>query len=244
MTTTHLTQLTDVDPDVRLAAAFALGSDRDPQVPAALVERLGQEQDPTVRETLTWACVQHADTVRPLVVAKLGSDDAATRSQAAHVLSKMGGDDLAQHLGGVIADADPLVAVKAFRAAASTKDPAVVPALVARLGDADLELRDALSVAFSRLGSLGVPALVEALGNEAAGVRAHAAEALAHVGSPDADGAVGALSALASDADDEVRLAAVMALGALEPDVAKDALVAAADGGDPRVAAVAKSFRN
>lgn len=241
-TDTNLTCLGDPDRDVRLATAFALGSAASSEAVPALVARLGAEEDPTVRETLTWACVQHAEAALPLVLEAMGSPDAATRAQAAHVASKIGGAGITEALSGVIADDDNEVAIKAYRAAASTLDPAVVPALVARLGEGDLELRDALAVAFERLGALGVPALVEAVGSERAEVRAHAAEALAHVGSPDADGAVTALQGLLDDADGDVRMAAVMALGALDAEVSGPALAAAAGNGDHRVARVAEAF--
>lgn len=242
MNTTHvMTLLTDPDRNVRQRAALALGGVRDAAVAEALVARLGVEDDLNVRENLTWAVVQQGPDVVPSVLALLDSRNPLERRQAAHVLSKIGDTAFAPALAGVIADADPEVAVKAFRAAANTGSPEVVPGLVARLGDESLDVRDALTRALERLGELGVPALVQALADGDASVRAHAAEALGHIGSPAADVAVEPLQAVLGDADAEVRLAAVMSLGALDVDDA-DLLASARESADPRVRSLAERF--
>lgn len=234
-------QLVDVDPRVRLAAALTIGTQRDAASAAAVVARLGQENDCRVRETLTWAAVQLRDEVSDQIVAKLDDPQASVRQQAAHVLSKIGDPEHAQHLAGVLADQDPEVAIKAFRAAANTGSPTVVPALVARLGDPDGELRDGLTRAFNTLGEVAVDALTGALTSPEAAVREHAADALGHLGSPAADAAVDALAGLLADSSAEVRVTAVSALGQLDPELTGDVLGRAADGDDPVVAAVAAS---
>lgn len=228
-TLTH--QLTSPDPSERLAAALALGGRREAAAAAALVARLAIEDDPYVRENLTWACVQVIDAALPRVLELLHAPDPGARRQAAHVLSKIEDPSLAPHLEGVIADADPEVAVKAFRAAASTGSHEVVPPLVARLAEGDTELRDALTTALARLGHVAVPALIEALGDDDAAVRAHAAETLGHIGSPAADAAAGPLGGLAGGSD-EAALAAIMALGALGESAATP-LRAVAEGEGP-----------
>ena len=211
------------DRDVRLRAAMDAATLREPQVTATLVARLGVEDDFRVRENLTWALVQHGEDAVPAVLALLTSDNPLERRQAAHVLSKLGDPSHVPHLLPVVADEDPDVAIKAYRAAASTGSPEVVHPLVARLGDGDAGQRDALSNAMQQLGNLGVPALIEALEDREAAVRLHAAEALAQVGE-DARGAASALAGRSCDEDVDVALAAVMALGAVGGDEARAAL--------------------
>ena len=117
-----ITLLSHPDGTTRREAALALGVRRDgtPHAANALIERLTVEADSCVREDLTWATVQHIDQALPQVLGMLDADAADTRRTGAHVLSKVGGADLTPHLADVIADIDPQVAVKAYRAAAST----------------------------------------------------------------------------------------------------------------------------
>lgn len=227
--------------DVRLRAARELATDHRPEVTAALLDRLEVERDDFVLEDLTWALAQHGTLAVEGLIRRLSSADAVIRRQAAHVLSKIARPEFAPHLHGVIADEDPDVAIKAYRAAANTRNPEVVPSLAARLGDGDRLQRDQLAVAFAGLGPIAVPALVAALGDGDATVRLHAAEALAQVGAPAADEAVEALVAATADPDAEIRLAAVMALTTLGEDVAGPALAALADSADARVRAIAAS---
>ncbi|MEO7588232.1 MAG: HEAT repeat domain-containing protein [Arachnia sp.] len=242
-TTQFSTLIIHPDRDVRLRAAMDAGTLHDPHVTAALVARLGVEDDFRVRENLTWALVQHGEAAVPPVLALLGSHNPLERRQAAHVLSKIGDPAHVPHLLPVVADADPDVAIKAYRAAASTGSPDVVQPLVARLGDGDAGQRDALSNAMQQLGDLGVDALVAALQNGDPGVRLHAAEALAQVGE-DARTAASALAERTADEDDDVALAAVMALGAVGGDDALAALAGVAEQGRPPLAAVARRLVN
>lgn len=238
----NLTQLlTHDDPNTRLDAVIALGVQAaGTNAVPALVDRAGVEEDFTVREALTWALVQHAEASLPLVAHKLNDDDPVVRRQAAHVLSKIGGPDVAPHIASVVADTNDEVAVKGFRAASNSGDASVIPALVSRLGQGDQELQDALVNAFARLGEPAVPALGEALRSEDAAVRSQAADALGHIGSPDADPALPALVALLGDEDDDVRLTAISSIGQLDAEVRTDAVKQALTNPDGRVAAVAR----
>ena len=240
-TTQFLSELTHEERNVRLRAAMVLATTHEPEVTDALVTRLTVEKDFHVLEDVTWAVVQHGARAVPAVLRLLGAEEAVVRRQAAHVLSKLPDKAHAPHLHGVIADADPDVAIKAYRAAANTGAPEVVPSLAARLGDGDQLQRDQLSVAFAKLGTVGVPELVAALASADAGVRLHAAEALAQVGDV-ADDAAAALRSAATDPDPEVRLAAVMALGALSPEVGDAELRELASSDDAQVSAVAKNL--
>lgn len=231
-TRTLLDHLTHPDAQLRYHAATELGIRHEPATAAALVGRLGAERDFAVRERLTWATVQLIETALPDVLALLADENPYARRQAAHVLSKVGDPSFAPHLVDVIADEHPDVAIKAYRAAANTGNAEVVAPLVARLADGDQLQRDALTVALATLGELAVPALVDALADPDAEVRAHAADTLGHLGSPEADPAADALARLASDADAQVALAAVSALGQLG-EVADAALRDVAVAGGP-----------
>lgn len=241
---TWIRGLDDADRTIRQQAAMRLGtklgSAPDQAGADALVAHLGTESDGFVREALTWATVQAGAPAVPGVLAQLASPTASVRMQAAHVLSKIGDPAHAEHLLGVVADADPEVAVKAYRAAANTGDPSVVPALAGRLGDGDLEQRDALSAAFVTLGEAGLAALTAALADPEADVREHAADTLGHLGTPLADGAAEALRGLLVDPDAAVRFAAVTALGQLDPELSSAALTDAAASDDAVVSATAR----
>lgn len=228
-TRTLIAQLVDPDLSVRRHAALTLGASGDPAAAPALVARLGAEENACVREDVTWATVQLIDVALPDVLGMLASDQPAERRQAAHVLSKVGDPAHAPHVIPVVGDAHPDVAIKAYRAAANTGSPTVVDPLAARLGDGDALQRDALTNAFAILGRLGVPALIRALADSDAEVREHAADALGHLGTPDADAATPALLGLAADPEPAVRVAAVAALGQLG-EVADAALAELASG--------------
>lgn len=236
--------LDDPDRSVRQRAAVELGTSGTAEAAAALVAHLGTETDCFVKETLTWATVQVGAEAVPGVLALLSSPDPAVRSQAAHVLSKIGDPTHAEALLPVVADDDPLVAVKAFRAAANTGSPTVIPALAGRLGDGDLEQREALTSAFATLGEQGVGVLLGALSDADASVRAHAADALGHLGLPLAESAVAPLTALLSDADPDVRFAAACALVEFGPEACLEPLRRTIADADPRVRAVARRALN
>jgi hypothetical protein len=91
---------------------------------------------------------------------------------------------------------------------------AAVPALVESMRNASVEVRAAASDAIAKIGDVSVPRLVESLKDGDARLRAGAAEALGKLGSS-AQEAVPALESAATDARDEVRLAAEKALRAI-----------------------------
>lgn len=240
MTTTELliNQLTHIDGTQRRHAALALGTAGDRAAVPALVERLAAEEQSCVREDITWAVVQMIDEARPQVQAMLTSENPDDRRTGAHVLSKVGHpDDLAQ-LAPLVGDEHSDVAIKAYRAVANTGRPEAADALATRLGDGDYLQRDALVAAFKKVGQAGVPALIAALSHADVAVREHAADALGHLGSPDADQAAEALASAANDSDVTVRTTAVSALGQLG-EVADGPLRTIAAGPDAMLAAIA-----
>ena len=122
-------ELSSDDLAARFDAASLIGIDQVTDAADALVARLGVETDCQVRERVTWATVRVIDAALPGLLDALGSDEPAVRMQAAHVLSKAARPEFAEHLAPLIADADASVAIKAYRAAANTGDPALIPGL-------------------------------------------------------------------------------------------------------------------
>ncbi|MBB1512197.1 HEAT repeat domain-containing protein [Tessaracoccus sp. MC1679] len=238
---TLIQTLASTDGTARRHAALALGATRDAAAAPALLDRLRIERDPRVREDLTWALVQHADEAEADLLAMLTSPEADQRRAGAHVLSKIGDPAHFESLRPLVGDEHADVAIKAYRAVANTGRHEAAGALAERLGDGDALQRDALTTAMHRLGEKAVPALTAALGDPDAEVRAHAAEALGHLGGPHADPAVDALEASADDGDTTVALHAVSALGQLS-EVSDGALARIADGGDALLAQVAGRF--
>lgn len=230
--------LSSEDHNERVRALMALGTERSHAAADAIVAHLGTETDCQVREMTTWAAVQNRELTTPGVLGLLASESAPVRMQAAHVLSKIGDPAHAASLIPLIADADPQVAVKAYRAAANTGDTAVIEPLIARLGEGDAEQRDALTRAFGVLGEPAVAPLTAALAG-GRDVQLNALDALAEIGSPDADAALGAIASLTKDADADVRLAAVSALGTFDREGSEAHLRAAAASDDSVVQAVA-----
>ena len=233
------TLITHPDRQVRLRATMDAGSLQDTRVTNILVSRIAVEEDFHVRENITWALVQHGESATAAVLPLLTSKDPLERRQAAHILSKVGNPAHVAEILPVVADDDPDVAIKAYRAAASTGSVEVVQPLLARLGDGEGEQRDALSNALQQLGSLAVEALVPELQHENASVRMHAAEALAQIGE-DARPAAFALAGISTDEDPDVALTAVMALGAVGGDAAHAALQEIGDAGRQPLDAVAR----
>lgn len=238
-TSTLIQRLAHKDERVRLRAAMDLGTSDDPEAGEVLVARLGAEADPAVKEMITWAAVQHAGRAMGALMVQLYSAEAAVRAQAAHVLSKIGGETVVRPILPVIGDEDPVVAVKAARAAASTGSPEVVPALIGRLGQGDAAVRDAVSDALLALSEWTVGPLIEALADPDPFVRIHAADTLSDLGSPGADRAIPVLAAHLTDAEADVRLAMLCALSRLDPEQTDGLLRDLAVGEDAELAYVA-----
>ncbi|MGB8021129.1 MAG: HEAT repeat domain-containing protein [Candidatus Nanopelagicales bacterium] len=207
--------LGDADPAVRLRAVLEVGETRQEAAAAALVERFGMERDFQIREALTWAALRIPEATLPYVRESLGSPLWLARLQAVHTLSKLASRDDGARLVPLIGDPIDAVAARAYWAAAQVSDPRAITALVGQLSRGDAEHRNSLTVALGMFGPVAVPAIVTALRAEAPAVRRHAADTLAQMGSPGADGAAAALADAVADPDPVVRLAALNALGQL-----------------------------
>ncbi|WP_051215332.1 HEAT repeat domain-containing protein [Granulicoccus phenolivorans] len=234
-----IAQLADPDPNVRYRAAMELGTRGDAAIGPALARALGPEEDARVREMLTWATVQHAEDAMDELIGQLGDPDPAVRAQTLHVLSKIGEPRVAPFVVPLIADTEPMVAIRAYRAAAATGRAEVIEPLLARLGDGEEVQRDQLARNLVLLGTAAVPGLITATADPRPRVRLHALETLAGLGGPAADPAAAAIAVQLDDPDTEIAIAAVMALGELTDEVSLAALARTADGADRELALIA-----
>lgn len=165
-----------------------------------------------------------ASLIAALILARSGgwaAADAATEKRLAEALEKS-------------RSPEPSVRASALRALGNLDDPRALTALVAAVRDADVAVRLAAvqglhgHVTQEATGTdmRSVDVLVGALNDDAAEVRAAAAESL-DTSNPIAGKAVAALVAAVDDADHVVRRAAVGALGSIRDAAAFDALAAA-----------------
>jgi len=236
-----LEKLSDPERSVRNTAALAIGSQFEIGCANALVDALWAEPDFFVRETMTWAVTRLEEATRPAVLAASGPDRSSeVRVQALHVLSKFANPETVDAVLPYITDPDEGVARKARWALARIREHRAVPHLVALLGDHGLEERNALTDDVAAFGSAAVPALVEALGSDDQVVRRHAADILCYIGHPDAEDAAEALGAAVEDPESMVAVAALMALGELRGDVARQKIERAREAGDPQLRGIAE----
>lgn len=206
-------QLRHPDAAVRFRAAL------NPERPAPLAELLQvlrTERVPGVLEAATWAIVRYGDAALSPVVELLDDREPRVRTQAAHVLGKLGDARAVGPLTGALGDEDAGVRDKAAHALGRLGGPAALTALAAALVGADEALRPGLVVALGSVGGVSEDAVQEAL---AAVLRADSpltredgAEVLGLRG---AAAAIEPLRTLMADPDEDVQLSALMALDAI-----------------------------
>lgn len=170
------------DTSVRFRAALAVGSNPDPSLLETLVERCAVEPDFFVRDMLTWALIRlPSETTLPRIRRELGSERAQARSQALHLLSKIGdGSTWAWITRDMLRDANDQVARTAWRVAVALvpdddeERKGLASELVLQLGRGDRGVRLSLSRALVDLGEVIVPALERAAKDPDPAVAAHA----------------------------------------------------------------------
>jgi HEAT repeat protein len=148
----------DADRDVRLHAVLEAGWARDEAAAPALVERFGLEREFQIREALTWACLRTRRTSLPLVLDALRSPRWLARLQAVHTVSKLGRFQDGPAVLPLVRDPVDAVSARAYWAAAQTRNPVTVPALVAELARGDSEHRNSLTAALVAFGTGAVHA--------------------------------------------------------------------------------------
>lgn len=168
------------DASVRLQAALAVGSNPDAGFLEVLVERCAVEPDFFVRDMLSWALTRLSpDITLPRVRQELESELAQARSQALHVLSKIGDERAWVWITrDLLRDADDDVARTAWRVAvALVPEDAreeLLEELVLQLGRGDREVQLSLSRSLVGLGAVVESALRQAAVDPDLSVAAHA----------------------------------------------------------------------
>lgn len=170
------------DTSVRLQAALAAGSNPDPSLLEPLVERCAVEPDFFVRDMLSWALTRlPAESTLPRIRRELVSERVQARSQALHLLSKIGDRSTwAWITRDMLRDANDQVARTAWRVAVALAPDddeqrrGLVGELVLQLGRGDRDVRLSLSRALVDLGDVIVPALERAAEDPDPAVAAHA----------------------------------------------------------------------
>jgi HEAT repeat protein len=197
-----------IGPEARdgLKGLIAATNDTDKDVRKYAIQSLGKigAQDPGVV---------------PALVRSLRDPDRDVRSNAVNALELIGPEastavpaliDLLQET-----ESEPAYGVPQALGAIGPGAQTAVPALVkAALNSPDSDISRRSGEALARIGTEALPALIEALENADAGVRARAAAALGHHGEA-AQAAVAALARALSDNDPKVQAAAAIALGNL-----------------------------
>ncbi|MCG6567752.1 HEAT repeat domain-containing protein [Tessaracoccus sp. ZS01] len=225
-------QLQHEDPNVRFRAAL---TEQGAAAVEDLVERLRSDPEPGVREAATWALV-HRGAVVMNAIASLRDGDEQARRSLAHVLGKLRDPVGIATLGELAHDDSEEVAAKAAFGLGQVGGEAAAKLLVPLLSDERGAVREEVTRSLGRIPEAGW-LLRDAAVDASAVARLHAIEALAGHADP-AD--VPVLIAALHDADPEVRLAALLALGERPEPEAAAAIREEASSTDDRTRLVAR----
>ncbi len=214
------------NPDVRAAAAEALGKLADPAAAGPLVEVLINSRQ-GIADELVRALERIGPAAVPALAQAVAHPSAEVELLAVRALSNIGGPkpvvSLATALATAAAPTVRRAAAEALRACAagdlSTHVGAIVGPLTEALSDSDWHVYYAARDALSKCGPAVVPALVPVLGGSHVRAAHMAQQALVHVGKPAISALIGGLK----QADTNARLArwAAIALGELGHEAVK-----------------------
>lgn len=168
------------DPSIRLAAAQAAGTFPSPEFVDVLVSQIPGETDFFVRDMITWALIHHDHRlVLDRVIPELKSDNAKSRAQALHTISKIQ-DPATWPLVTVslILDEDDLVAQTAWRTAVrlvpEREKAALAKVLATQFGRGSVEVQLGLSRALIDLGHVAKHLIARAAKSKDESVSRHA----------------------------------------------------------------------
>ncbi|CAN92819.1 unknown protein [Sorangium cellulosum So ce56] len=204
--------LDDPSPRVVHAATTAIQGLGGPEV-EALALAAARDGAPAARRTALRILGHLAPpSALPVFLDSLGDPDARAREQAIHGLASLAAPAALDALVAIAADPAARIRAVAMRALGqSRRDPRVIDALLAGLGDGDAWVR---YYACQSLGKLGWEAaagvIAERLRDESGQVRVAAIEALSGI---KGDLALAALEQAARDGDTDMRRSALIGLG-------------------------------
>lgn len=234
--------LEDPIPRVRLAAARAVGVFGDNAAPAIpILIPLLQDAEDEIRHAAA-AAIADIGTLDarslPRLTAGLRSRDNVVQARAAEAVGSIGPTAAAAVpvLIELLKDDSDRVRQRAAWALGQMEDASAAVALGEALRDEDFRVAASAADALGRLGpaaASATPALLQAAKHINAVVRCNTASALASVGT--GERVVTTLLALTGDAELEVQLAAIAALGRFEDKMAQQRLCETLTDGNPRV---------
>jgi HEAT repeat protein/beta-lactamase regulating signal transducer with metallopeptidase domain len=245
--TALIAALKDEDPEVRRAAANALGNRRDPRAVPALINALA-DSDAEVRSHVVEALANLRDPrATDGLIKALKDENPEVRSHAAQGLGEMPGakrgytaeaQRAADALAAVLNDVSAEVRRQAIEALKDMRGIRMADAMITALKDQDADVRQSAAEALGDMEARNAgQQLIAALADPSADVRHAAAHALGHL--KDQQSAEALAKAL-KDSDHDVRQAAAEALGELEMAQAPQGLLDAMhdENGDVRQQAV------
>lgn len=235
-----IARLRDESPEVRQAAADALGRIGDPLAIPALVAAL-DDPEAEVRASALDALSQfeHGVPAAP-IRGLLSSGDPELRARAASILGDLRDRSSAGTIGQLVRDPDLDVRREALHALAQIRDPGSVPAVSAALQDRDADVRRHAVEAMNELGgTISGETLAALLQDASADVRQ---EAVRHTSERRVVSMVPQLIRLLDDRSPEVREEAAEALTELRTTESHAALRRALEHKDADVRRIAVEY--
>jgi len=170
-------------PEVRAAAAKALGEVRAPEAAAPLAHTLMTNRTGATSEIATALAKIGAPSIAPLTPA-LAHGDAEVRLVATQTIATIGTEAAVAPLGKALGDSDVKIRRAAADALRSLATAAVLPQLATALADDDWRVYYAARDALAHVGGPAVNTLVSALSHPNTRVAYMAEQALATIGKP------------------------------------------------------------
>ncbi len=230
-----IARLGDRRPEVRAAAANALGTLGDPVAAQPLADLLLTNRIGATAEIADALARLGPPAIAPITPA-LKHPDIDVRLTATQTLASIGTEAAVLPLGSALTDPEVKVRRAAADALRNLADPRVLPVLADALADPESAVYYAARDALARMGAPAVPILVERLSSADTRVAYTAQQALAKIGEPAISPLLDAMRG--SSADETIRWAAV-ALGKIGEPAVKPAASLLIDGAAPVRARVA-----
>jgi len=230
-----IAELADTRPEVRAAAAQALGVLGDAAAAPPLANLLRTNRVGATAEIADALEKLGPPSIEPLISA-LSHPEVDVRLTATQTLAGIGTSAAVLPLGTALGDSEVKVRRAAADALRNLADPRVLPALSTALADSESMVYYAARDALARMGAPAAPVLIERLGSENTRVAYTAQQALSRIG----EAAVNPLTdAMRTSTDPETVRWAAVALGQIGEAAVAPAAALLSDAGAPVRARVA-----